>query len=107
MGKNEVKVNFLISSHHLQAMCIITKVHQLCFNFSFAVGPKFLRNCEKLFVLVFFVKTFSSTIFSARLQVLFDRFFRGGGFGAVELSKPLSTSDDEQELLSMSVAIQI
>jgi hypothetical protein len=37
--------------------------------------------------------------------VLFDRFFRGGGFGG-ELSKPLSTREDEQELNSMSVAIE-
>jgi hypothetical protein len=40
--------------------------------------------------------------------VLFDRFFLGGGLGGAEkpLSKPLSMSDDEQELFSMSVAIQ-
>lgn len=38
--------------------------------------------------------------------MLLDRRLRGGGFGG-ELSKPLSTSDEEQELNSMSVAIQL
>lgn len=48
----------------------------------------------------------TSESFSARLQVLFERFLRGGAFGG-ELSKPLSTKDDEQELNSMSVAIRV
>lgn len=38
--------------------------------------------------------------------MLLERLFRGGGFGG-ELSKPLSTIDDEHELNSMSVAIEL
>lgn len=38
--------------------------------------------------------------------MLFDRFLRGGGLGG-KLSNPLSSSLAEQELNSMSVAIQL
>lgn len=90
-----------------------TSVQKLCLSFSFAFGAKFFRgakNSENPRDVDFFpdenFTSSSSGSVSIRLQVLLVRRFRGGGFGG-ELSKPLSTNDDEQELTSLSVAIQM
>lgn len=85
-----------------------TKLQKLAFSFSFAFGAKFLsgaKNSENARELDFFSVSLWSDSFSTRLQVLFDFFFLGGAFGG-ELSKPLSATDDEHELNSMSVAIR-
>lgn len=91
-----------------------TKLQKPCFKRSFACGAKFFKgakkNSEKVFVLDFLRAlvqlSLGSRSFSTKLQVLFDRRFLGGGFGGELLSKPLSASDEEQSLNSMSVAIQ-
>lgn len=90
----------------LKSHTISTKLQKLCLSRSRAVGAKFLKGASISEKIVLDFRRVTSGSFSARLQVLFERFLRGGGFGG-ELSKPLSTKEDEQELNSMSVAIQV
>lgn len=101
------------SKHSHELAQPATKDQKLCFNFSFAFGAKFLngaKNSENARELDFlpdenFTISSSGSV-SIKLQVLFVRRFLGGGFGG-GLSKPLSTNDDEHELISLSVAIQM